>query len=252
MKKHHYPAILTTALFATALLAFTLVGCEASDGGAAIVDDGSNLAADGGAAADGASVDGTSEYAKWQLDLIYLREEEKLARDVYLKLYDKWGLMPHKNIAASEQKHTDAVKDVLANNNLPDPVKDDTVGVYKNPEIAKLYNDLVALGGKSEVDALLVGTTIEDLDIYDITQMLDNTTNPTVIAVYKNLRCGSYNHMRAYYGQLKSRGESYKPQYITQVALDAILAGGTTECSGSGGGGGGGGGHGGGGHGGGK
>lgn len=42
-----------------------------------------------------------------------MREEEKLARDVYLTFGEKWGLTLFTNIAKSEQTHTDAVKTLL-------------------------------------------------------------------------------------------------------------------------------------------
>ena len=41
--------------------------------------------------------------------LIFMREEEKLARDVYLTLYDVWETAVFDNIASSEQTHMDAV-----------------------------------------------------------------------------------------------------------------------------------------------
>ena len=37
--------------------------------------------------------------------LSYMREEEKLARDVYLALYEKWGIRTFLNIAKAEQQH---------------------------------------------------------------------------------------------------------------------------------------------------
>ena len=42
--------------------------------------------------------------------LMYMREEEKLARDVYATLYEKWGTRIFNNIRVSEQRHMDAVK----------------------------------------------------------------------------------------------------------------------------------------------
>ena len=38
-----------------------------------------------------------------------MREEEKLARDVYVALGDRWGLRVFENIARAEQRHMDAV-----------------------------------------------------------------------------------------------------------------------------------------------
>ena len=41
--------------------------------------------------------------------LAFMREEEKLARDVYTNLYAKWGVSIFNNISKSEQTHMDAV-----------------------------------------------------------------------------------------------------------------------------------------------
>ena len=67
--------------------------------------------------------------------LQFMREEEKLARDVYSTLYEKWGLPIFSNIAQSEQTHTEAVRDLLEKYNQPDPVIDDTVGVFVNTDL---------------------------------------------------------------------------------------------------------------------
>jgi hypothetical protein len=45
--------------------------------------------------------------------LLYMREEEKLARDVYLTLGAHWSLPIFQNIGQSEQAHMDAVKVLL-------------------------------------------------------------------------------------------------------------------------------------------
>ena len=54
-------------------------------------------------------------------DLLYMREEEKLARDLYLAFYDRYGLPAFSNIAAAEQRHMDAVRYVLEGYGLVDP-----------------------------------------------------------------------------------------------------------------------------------
>jgi len=43
-----------------------------------------------------------ADEVKW---LRFMREEEKLARDVYLKLFDTWKLTVFSRIARSEQRH---------------------------------------------------------------------------------------------------------------------------------------------------
>jgi hypothetical protein len=67
--------------------------------------------------------------------IMQMREEEKLARDVYLELYKTWDLPVFYNIAQSEQTHMDAVKTLIEKYNLKDPITDEdfeNIGVFKN------------------------------------------------------------------------------------------------------------------------
>ena len=148
--------------------------------------------------------------------LIEMREEEKLARDVYLTLYNKWKLQIFKNIAESEQTHTDSVKYLLDRYGIPDLVKSDEIGKFSNPKFEQLYKDLVEKGSKSEVDALMVGATIEDLDIADLEHWLNKTDNEDIKFVYENLMKGSRNHLRAFVWNLERLGESYEPKYLSK------------------------------------
>lgn len=155
--------------------------------------------------------------------LLQMREEEKLARDVYLTLYDTWGIQTFFNIAQAEQTHMNAVKTILDKYDLEDPIKDYTVGVFTNEELQKLYYDLVAEGQKSIIDALKVGATIEDMDIYDLDKLLETTDNEDIKLVYENLKQGSENHMRAFAGMLERYNASYSAQYISSDHLNEIL-----------------------------
>ncbi|OQY09422.1 MAG: hypothetical protein B6I29_03455 [Marinitoga sp. 4572_148] len=155
--------------------------------------------------------------------LLQMREEEKLARDVYLILYDTWGIQTFFNIAQAEQTHMNAVKTILDKYDLEDPIKYYTVGVFTNEELQKLYYDLVAEGQKSIIDALKVGATIEDLDIYDLDKLLETTDNEDIKLVYENLKQGSENHMRAFVGMLERYNVSYSAQYISSDYLNEIL-----------------------------
>lgn len=183
-----------------------------------------------GSAIDEARLDAPPADDPLAADLLFLREEEKLARDVYLTLFEKWRLMPHQNIASSEQTHTDRVKGTLLAFNLADPVQDDAVGVFVNPQLARLYADLVAQGLQSELASLTVGATIEDLDIRDLNQMKGRTQDPAVLSMYAALECGSRNHLRAFTTQLSMRGVTYQPQYLARAEYDAILAGAHERC----------------------
>jgi len=164
--------------------------------------------------------------AKVKSVLVYMREEEKLARDVYLTLYDKWNLAIFKNIATSESRHMEAIKLLLDKYKIGDPVQNNAVGAFQNKEMAKLYHNLVERGEKSLKDALIVGATIEDLDIADLHKRMAKTDNKDIQCTFENLTYGSENHMRAFVAQLKVNGGSYQAQYISQEELDRILSSG--------------------------
>jgi len=155
--------------------------------------------------------------------ILYMREEEKLARDVYLALYDIWGIRTFANIADSEQQHMDAVAYLISAQGLADPAAQSAPGEFQNPVLAKLYADLVAQGSKSIVEALKVGATIEDLDIYDLENFIAETDDPDAIAVYNNLLRGSENHMRSFTGQLSRYNTVYTAQFITAERLNSII-----------------------------
>ena len=158
-------------------------------------------------------------------DLLVLREEEKLARDVYKVLYDEFNQNIFNNIASSEQTHTDAVLTLIDRYDLTDPVGTNDIGVFEDDVLQSLYDDLVSAGENSLLDALVVGATIEDLDIKDIEEMIDRTDNEDLILVYELLQKGSRNHLRSFISQIEDVDSSYVyvPQYITQDEFDDII-----------------------------
>ena len=156
-------------------------------------------------------------------NLMYMREEEKLARDVYLTMFGAWKLAVFENIAASEQSHTDSVKVMIEKYRLADPVVDDTVGVFVNQELATLYANLIARGMQSSVEALYVGGTIEERDMIDLQRAIDETDNADIRTLYENLMSGSRNHLRAFVAQIEALGLVYEAQYLTQDEVDAIV-----------------------------
>lgn len=157
--------------------------------------------------------------------VLYMREEEKLARDVYLALYEQWGLPVFERIAGSESQHMDAMLALIEKYGLDDPAAGKGAGEFTNPELQGLYTDLVALGGKSQTDALKVGATIEDLDIADLKNALENTTSDDIRFAFENLMGGSENHLRAFMRNLARTGDTYEPQYLDREAFDAIVEG---------------------------
>jgi hypothetical protein len=155
--------------------------------------------------------------------LLFMREEEKLARDVYLTFYEEWGKPVFANIAESEQTHTDAVAEKIEQYGLPDPVVDDTVGIFVNSFLLEKYYELVAKGQLSELDALMVGAFIEELDIIDLQESIEKTDEADIEELYSNLMRGSRNHLRAFVELIEeATGENYEAQLLDQDEVDAI------------------------------
>lgn len=159
-------------------------------------------------------------------DLIFLREEEKFAYDVYVYANRKYNQKEFSNISNSELKHTTAVLGLLNTYGIADPAANNAEGVFYNADLQALYNQFVAKVDLSLNDAFYVGATIEDMDIKDLKRLSTHTTKADILSVYNNLTCGSRNHMRAFYAQLGN----YKAQYITQEELDDIIAAGHESC----------------------
>ncbi len=167
--------------------------------------------------------------------LIYMREEEKLARDAYTALYSKWNLRPFSNITRSEQIHMNAILSLLTRYSLQDPVGANGAGIFKDVVLQNLYSALLVQGNKSIIDALKIGATIEEVDIVDLQKHLKETNNQDITFVYDNLMRGSRNHLRAFARNLKSRGVTYVPQYLSISEYEQIISGsmerGNGNCS---------------------
>lgn len=155
--------------------------------------------------------------------LVFMREEEKVARDVYTALYTVWGAAVFDNIGAAEQTHMDSVALLLQRYSLPDPAAITAPGRFTSPELQALHDALMAAGRVSLVDALKVGAEIEDVDIRDLRALKAATTRADLLLVYDQLERGSRNHLRAFHASLKGLGAVYTPKYLTQAEYDAIV-----------------------------
>jgi hypothetical protein len=137
----------------------------------------------------------TAAESQW---LTFMREEEKLARDVYQQLYEKWNVIAFQNIATSEQNHFDAIGVLLTRYGVADPAQNNPAGVYTDANLNALYNELLARGTLSLQDALEVGVLIEQKDIADLETALKDTSKTDIKRVYTNLMNASYNHLDAF------------------------------------------------------
>jgi hypothetical protein len=187
--------------------------------------------------------------------LVFMREEEKLARDVYItlgKLYPE--AIAFKNIDDAEQQHTTTVKDKLAKYNIDDPAPNTdepgNTGLFTGQDyggyFTEKYNLLVTKGAESELSALYVGAFIEELDMLDIVQCpqviqelqgidyndcgLNYTEKSDLQSMLVSLLEGSKNHLRSYVGHIEAtEGEcTYLAQVLTQEEVDSILG---RECN---------------------
>lgn len=150
----------------------------------------------GSCGASATAVGSLSEFE--EQTLIYIREEEKLARDVYNALYEEWGVAQFSNIAASESRHMASAKRLLDRYGLADPAAEDTPGVFVNDDLQAAYDELVARGTVSVEDAFQVGVMIEQLDITDLQELIDATDGADITRVMENLLRGSQHHLAAF------------------------------------------------------
>jgi hypothetical protein len=190
----------------------------------------------------------TSLDANEQTHLVFMREEEKLARDVYIMLSTLYPDSPvFGNIDDSEQRHTDAVKDKLNQYGIEDPNTNDNVGVFTGKDygwyFTEKYDELVSRAAMSELDALYVGAFIEELDMLDINQcpkvIVESsqditdvsacgkvyTDNTDIQRLYASLLEGSESHLAAYVRRIETViGEgAYQAQVLAQEQVDEIL-----------------------------
>ena len=180
--------------------------------------------------------------------LMFMREEEKMARDVYLTLGEMYpNSAVFGKIDDSEQNHMDAVKSMIEKYGYEDPNTNDNVGVFTGEEYGHYfianYNALVERANVSELEALYVGAFIEELDMMDINQCpheiveSDNgiddvsecgnnyTDNADITKLYDSLLEGSANHLQGYVRNIEKRTGvgSYQAQVLTQEEVNEIL-----------------------------
>ena len=158
--------------------------------------------------------------------LAFMREEEKLAHDVYAQLDLRWGSNTRVfgNIAKSEATHTEAVRQLLLRYSLSDSAATSAAGQFQNTTLQGLYTQLTAAGAISLIDALKVGAAIEEIDMIDINKALLGIDNQDIVLVYQNLLKGSRNHLRSFVANLVNQGVTYVPQYMGVVDYSAIIA----------------------------
>jgi hypothetical protein len=167
--------------------------------------------------------------------MLFVREEEKMARDVYLTLYAQWADPTFYSIATkSEQQHMNNVKAMLDNLGIADPVVVDAAGAFSNADILALYGSLLARGAITLSEGLAVGAYIEEFDIIDVQKARDEVASGSnqlpILQTYDSLLCGSRNHLRSFAAQIGAGGFAYTAQIMTQAQVDAITGSPSEKC----------------------
>lgn len=204
------------------LMTFTLAFFMAF-AGHALAARGGNKGAGGGGG--GAGVSSTGLSSEEIASLQFMREEEKLARDVYLTLDQYWGSQTRvfALIAVSEESHTSTIDYLLDKYGVEDPVISDDIGVFTNQELQALYDTLVEQGIQSLEAGLYVGGLIEEKDMMDILASIEATDERAMILAYSNLLDGSKDHLRAFVRVIESLGLVYEAQVLDADEVQFIL-----------------------------
>jgi len=160
--------------------------------------------------------------------LLFMLEEEKLARDTYIFLADKWDIQQFANIKDSEQKHMDAIASVLDEYKIQYTILE--IGKFDETKLQGLYDQFLIDGIISSEHALQIGATIEDLDIMDLVNYENAATNQDVKDVFSTLRCGSRNHIRKFTESIVNDGDNYTPQFISLADYTSITNSSNEKC----------------------
>lgn len=155
-------------------------------------------------------------------NLVYQREAEKLARDVYMTSYDVWGENAFYNTYQAEQRHMDTLLKMLDKYAVDDPVGSNGIGEFSDSDLAALYPDLIGQADDSLLDAFEVGAYIEELEIQSLEAALAATDEPGLTNAYSNLLAASRNHLRVFVSHLTALGEGYDAQVLDQGDVDEI------------------------------
>jgi len=130
--------------------------------------------------------------------LMFMVEEEKLARDVYEVMYGLYGLNIFSNINDSEVRHVDAISGLIDKYELTYPNDFNVPGEFENEYIQDLYDKFIKQGSISVSEAIAVGVAVEVHDIHDLEDYLDVVVSKDIVRVYKNLLAGSESHLAVF------------------------------------------------------
>lgn len=139
-------------------------------------------------------------------DLQFMREEERLAGDLYQLFAERYPeATVFANIARSEDQHATAVGRQLTNFGIEDPSAGLEPGDYYFDELDELYATL-ATQGETLDGAIKAGIAVEEEDIADLKAALARESSDPVERTFGALLAGSENHLKAFTTALENGG----------------------------------------------
>lgn len=168
--------------------------------------------------------------------LALMREEEKLARDVYLTLDEKWDQVVFQHISQAEVNHMQAVKSLMDSYKVEDPVAltNDERGRFVHKPFQRLYDSLVTTGSASLEGAFRAGAFVEERDLQDLYKAQKATQEEDLKTLYVNLVRASEQHLRAFVRNLNRVGVTYEPVMLSKKEYKRIIGTGGGHGSGRG------------------
>lgn len=157
--------------------------------------------------------------------LLFIWEEEKMARDLYTALHEKHSDPIFSDLARSEQSHMDQARAIMDKYGLAapgNPGKDEQ-GVFENQTLQKTYNELLARGTASHEDALKAAAAYEEISIIDLKKELYATQADDAKTMYQGLLAGSEKHLRSIVRDLEDQNIKYDPQYLERDEFEGIV-----------------------------
>jgi hypothetical protein len=154
--------------------------------------------------------------------ILFIWQEEKAARDLYISLYEETNLSIFMDLVRSEQNHMDQAKSMIDKFGLQTPVSD-VPGELENQTLREIYNRLLAQGRLSHHEALKSAATFEEISIMDLEKEIAATNMEEIRVVYQGLLAGSRKHLRSYVMDLQELGIQYSPHYISSSEFEEIM-----------------------------
>ena len=167
--------------------------------------------------------DSTADLNADEIEFIYaVREDEKVARDLYKAFFDNYKLKTFENISKAEANHMKAAEKLLDYYEVEYPAASD-YGKFADTARQALYERYLQKGNTA-MEAFKVMVYLEEENIVSYNEVLKDITNPNIKLVIENLSKASENHLRAAVRQITALGGTYQASLMTEEQYKSIIA----------------------------